>query len=741
MKGLGMSLEEGSALIGVFADVGVTGVTGLLSAFTQLANAESIAAKRLAEVGISAMDAAGELKTPVILFNDLAKAGLTATDALAMFGIRGSTSMIAAINNISTVGEVMQENLGAAGVAADAAGQIADSSAGDYDKFAASMKDLKLELAEGLLPAMSKLFKIITPIFKLIGEHPEVIYALVAGYVAWKVATLAVALANAVQAASWWSLTVAMLANPIFWIVAVVMAVVLWWDKLAGALGYAQDAFESLGKWLGGGFQAAWDGMSAGVKEWGESAGKWISTGLLSAQDSIEEAGEKIADWISDKIGAAGDFYGKMNDWGWEAGKWFANGLKRAKDTIVDACKRLGGWIKDHLGFSSPPALGPLHDIPEWGEHLTEAYAGGLIAGLPALDAALLVLGATVNNRFSEVEELVLEGIEDITAAWAAAGASTTTAAVTGLEFLWTTDLDLLQATNEEYIATVLDGATKLVDELEAAEEDLWNKVLNLQQKRNDAYLAEDQNLIDDLTFDIAAMTDQVNVLFDERMRILELAASREAEALEAMRQAAADAAEAARWDISELDYLMSMDEVMVGLGDQAERAVGQWADFWDMDPGTATAFLERFLVQSEVMQQEIENGTYQSGADAVAAWVGGLESAGFLMSEGIFNLIKEYVEAYMKFESPPKAGPMRDIDKWARPLPKMWAKGITDGAGDVARGVQAMTAPVVAGLAPGHGHKAGPGAPLIQIFVDGREGVEDPAARKIALHIREVLA
>ena len=177
-------------------------------------------------------------------------------------------------------------------------------------------------------------------------------------------------------------------------------------------------------------------------------------------------------------------------------------------------------------------------------------------------------------------------------------------------------------------------------------------------------------------------------------------------------------------------DQAEVLNDILNDLRDAAEIFT------WERDE-----FMESFLVEGAAVKGGLNAGFYDSGVEAIEAWVSGLKDAGWKIDETIFNLIKDYIEAFLKFQSPPKAGPMHDIDTWARPLPAMWAKGIADGAGDVSRGVQAMTAPVISGLGGTLPMAAAPGAPLIQIFVDGREGVEDPAARLIARHIRGVLA
>lgn len=381
MKSLGMSVEEAAATIGVFKDVGIDGINGLFNAFTQLSQGNSKASKTIAELGVSATDMAGNLKSPIALIQELSGAGLTATDILEMFGIRGAPAMITALENISKISEVTTENLNATGQATQAGEEFAKSSAAQHMKFEASVSNLKETLAEGLLPALNGLFNIINPILSTLTKYPEIIYAVVGGLIAWKIATIASTIATMGGTAAVWASTVAMLANPIVWIVLAIMGLILalcWlaknWDKVTEAVGNfakgAGEAWNGFCDWVGSGVE--------GIKKGLDDAGKWLGG---------------VGDSIKNAFGGIGDFFGGLIDdfkeWGAHAVQSFREGMDSVKSWLEDGCKNIGNSIKNFLGFSIPPLFGPLHAVPEWGAHLIQEYVIGMRTEIPELNRTL----------------------------------------------------------------------------------------------------------------------------------------------------------------------------------------------------------------------------------------------------------------------------------------------------------------------------------------------------------------
>ncbi len=438
MKGLGIGFEEGAALIGTFKDVGISGVSGLLSAFTQLANEESKASKALAALGVSAVDSAGNLKSPVVIFGELSEAGLTATQALELFGIRGSGAMVAAVENIEAVGTIATSNLEATGSAAEAAGQYAESSAADTEKFAASMEDLKLELAEGVLPAFAGFLGVLTPVLQLLGEYPEIIYAVVGAFVAYKIATWAQTIAQAGGTAAVWANTLALLANPMVWIVVAVFALILglsllWknWDKVTEATSKFADG---AGKKVNEFFQTASGGLGD-MKKGLTDAWNWMADGWKESQSKQKEVmaagASDLNDWGKDRLSDAQDLAKKLIKYYIDMGKGMVKGLQQGfdkmKDFFGDLWDKFKNWgkgmlkkflegmidmvrkipgvgdmiadkLEKWLGFSEPPEEGALKDTKRWGGHFVDVYTEGMMAEIPVLERRLGLMTRAVEG-------------------------------------------------------------------------------------------------------------------------------------------------------------------------------------------------------------------------------------------------------------------------------------------------------------------------------------------------------
>lgn len=382
MDQLGISLEEGSALIGTFKDVGVGGVTGLLSAFTQLTNSETKASKSLAAMGVSALDASGKLKTPTVLFGELKKAGMSATEALELFGIRGSGAMVAAVENIETVGRVAESNLNATGTAADAAGQYAESSAAKQEKFNAALEDMQLQLAEGVIPALTGFFGIIQPVLDTLTQYPEIIYAIVGGLIAYKIATVAQTIATAGGTAALWANTMAMLANPVTLIAVAVALLILGlimlyknWDQVTASV---ENFTNGAGGAVLGFFRNLVDVIVSLATAWVESG-----TGMVTA---LEDAFA----WLDNFFG---DLWNDFLEWGKDMMEAFRKGIENAGDGVKDAVGDVAHNIQKTIGFSLPEE-GPLRETPLWGKHFVQELSGGMLDEIPLLERRIGMIAA-----------------------------------------------------------------------------------------------------------------------------------------------------------------------------------------------------------------------------------------------------------------------------------------------------------------------------------------------------------
>lgn len=150
----------------------------------------------------------------------------------------------------------------------------------------AAMRTLSQGLGEALLPILLKVSSFFT-------EHKDLMTTLVP-------IVLGLAVALGVMAAVIWLVNIAMMANPIAWIIlaivaliAVIVLIIVKWDEVKAATGRVWD-------WIQEKLRGVWDWITTKVGEvWG-----WIS----------RKTGEAW-DWISDKVGAAVDDVMGAVDW------------------------------------------------------------------------------------------------------------------------------------------------------------------------------------------------------------------------------------------------------------------------------------------------------------------------------------------------------------------------------------------------------------------------------------------
>lgn len=96
-KALGISLEESVAAMAVLSDTGMEGSqigTSLRRVLSSLADSAGPAGKRIRELGIQVKDAAGRMKPLEEIMRSLASAGMTAEQALSIFGDRGAVAAL-----------------------------------------------------------------------------------------------------------------------------------------------------------------------------------------------------------------------------------------------------------------------------------------------------------------------------------------------------------------------------------------------------------------------------------------------------------------------------------------------------------------------------------------------------------------------------------------------------------------------------------------------------------------------
>lgn len=163
---LGLEVEGAAGAIGVLSDAGIQGSaagTGLRRVLSSLANPSSAAEEALRSMGITldqVNPATNELTDIVDL---LAARGLTAADALTIFGDRGGPAILALTSQNERLRELtgtIEDSEGAASAMADT---MRDTLQGDINELGSAIQELALTLGEtGLLDALRAIVQFMT---------------------------------------------------------------------------------------------------------------------------------------------------------------------------------------------------------------------------------------------------------------------------------------------------------------------------------------------------------------------------------------------------------------------------------------------------------------------------------------------------------------------------------------------------------------------------------------------------
>ena len=157
-KGAGLSLEETTATLGLFAENGIRGEmagTALRGALTALLSPSGKAAGILADLGINAIDANGKMRPMVDVLDQLAGSGATTGQIMEIFGDRAGPAMVALLGQGSGALRkftAMLEESG--GVAQNLADSKMGGLLGSWEQFKGSVETLAISLGNAGLASL-----------------------------------------------------------------------------------------------------------------------------------------------------------------------------------------------------------------------------------------------------------------------------------------------------------------------------------------------------------------------------------------------------------------------------------------------------------------------------------------------------------------------------------------------------------------------------------------------------------
>ena len=148
---MGVEMSDTAAAIGVLSDAGIQGSaagTGLRRVLSSLANPTGAAAAALADLGVKLEDVNPATTSIVEIVDRLAASGISAADALTIFGDRGGPAILALTSQAGSLRELTESLSDVEGESARMATTMRDNLKGDMQS--------AMSAAEGLIIAMGK---------------------------------------------------------------------------------------------------------------------------------------------------------------------------------------------------------------------------------------------------------------------------------------------------------------------------------------------------------------------------------------------------------------------------------------------------------------------------------------------------------------------------------------------------------------------------------------------------------
>jgi TP901 family phage tail tape measure protein len=146
---MGIDIGDAAAAIGVLSDAGIQGSsagTGLRRVLSSLASPTKQAADVLASLGVSVDEVNPATQELTEIINRLSGVGLSAADALTIFGDRGGPAILALVENNERVGELASQLSNVEGEAQRMAETMRDTLTGDAKSLGSAIQELALAL-------------------------------------------------------------------------------------------------------------------------------------------------------------------------------------------------------------------------------------------------------------------------------------------------------------------------------------------------------------------------------------------------------------------------------------------------------------------------------------------------------------------------------------------------------------------------------------------------------------------
>lgn len=421
----GLSFQQTAAIMGVFAEGGMSAAMatqGLQIMFGKLVDDTAMVVDALESIGVSTDNATGGMRPMMDILSDVADQFEKMPDstektaiAVELFGTRSGARMGAMLSKGSIALDEFQDKIEASSGMMEGMSEVVEDSVTPWANFKNSIHEVGIKfgtVTEPISGVLAGLTSLLMPIGMLMMMYP----ALTAGVGSLNIAQKLAAVSTKMVTFATWLWNAALYANPIVWIIALIIALIAiiyllvkHWDKVSGAVKKfakgAKDKLGAFGKWM----KEKWSKMVEGTKKAWDN----LKNAAGKAWEGIKAGGAKVGDWFKNNAHKWFDRYKKFKEIGEKLMKSLKEGMEAMKDKLKKTASDIADSIKDFFGGSLPEA-GPLKHIVEMGEDLMAGYSRGMVKGAALtksdLAGALSGLSGGGGNTFNATLNVPMMG-------------------------------------------------------------------------------------------------------------------------------------------------------------------------------------------------------------------------------------------------------------------------------------------------------------------------------------------
>lgn len=403
----GWSIQETTAVLGRFADAGITGSdagTSLKTMLQRLAAPTDEAAAVIENLGIQTRDSGGNLLGASAIAEELQTkmGGLdSATRDAALQTIFGSDAMRAATIMMNTGSEGLAKYVQATNDQ-EAAQRLANSQMGEgsraIEELKGTLETAGIIIGDTLAPIIKELAEFITelvnkfsqlpsgvqqaiiifglllaaagPLLIMIGKISTGISALTGFFSKTTVAGKAISGMLGILKTAFGTLFKVIMGHPVIAVItAIIAAIVLLYNKcewfrdgVNAILKAVGDFFKNLGKNI--------ISMKDGAIQAFEKMKSGISAKVTSISDTVKRGFQSAVDYIT-------SLPGKAVQWGKDFMEGIASGIRNAIGKVTSAVRSVANKITSFLHFSRPDE-GPLREYESWMPDFIDGLANGI---------------------------------------------------------------------------------------------------------------------------------------------------------------------------------------------------------------------------------------------------------------------------------------------------------------------------------------------------------------------------